>query len=155
MTATADGGLGDTGASTGCGDGVVTAGEGCDDHDVVPGDGCSVACAIEPGWRCTGEPSTCVRAMESCDAPATGPADEDADGLVDEDCGFYADTLHAVADIDVQFAIEPIGPAPLEVYLGTYESSTTGIMRASRPSVGARFEAPTPFETISLPIQMR
>lgn len=46
-----------------CGDGVVDTalfGEGCDDGELVPSDGCSTSCQIDPGWSCTGEPSSCT-----------------------------------------------------------------------------------------------
>jgi cysteine-rich repeat protein len=50
-----------------CGDGYVDersesciANERCDDQNHVSNDGCSASCAVEPGYRCTGEPSACV-----------------------------------------------------------------------------------------------
>lgn len=43
-----------------CGDGVVDGGEGCDDGNTVAGDGCGVSCAVESGYSCTGQPSTCT-----------------------------------------------------------------------------------------------
>ncbi|MBI4518975.1 MAG: right-handed parallel beta-helix repeat-containing protein [Deltaproteobacteria bacterium] len=50
---------------TGCGNGIVTAGETCDDGDwdyptLQNGDGCSTTCTVEPGWNCSGTPSTCT-----------------------------------------------------------------------------------------------
>jgi len=42
-----------------CGDGVVELGEPCDDGNANPNDGCSVACTVEPGYTCTGSPSSC------------------------------------------------------------------------------------------------
>ena len=42
-----------------CGDGTIDAGETCDDGNTTAGDGCSAACASEPGFTCSGEPSTC------------------------------------------------------------------------------------------------
>lgn len=73
-----------------CGDGVVTRSrchgknhgpfpphqpEECDDGNTLPGDGCSATCTIEPGWTCSGEPSSCgascgdglVTGSETCD----------------------------------------------------------------------------------------
>jgi cysteine-rich repeat protein len=44
---------------TPCGDGIVEPSETCDDGGSSPSDGCSAACAIEPGWTCSGNPSTC------------------------------------------------------------------------------------------------
>src|SRR5262249_54070249 len=42
-----------------CGDGEVI-GEACDDGNTTGGDGCSAGCTVEPGYACTGSPSTCV-----------------------------------------------------------------------------------------------
>jgi fibro-slime domain-containing protein len=59
-----------------CGDGVVGPTEACDDGNASDGDGCSARCKFEPGFQCTGEPSTCSPATcgnhmqegsESCD----------------------------------------------------------------------------------------
>src|SRR5690606_31473708 len=46
----------------GCGDGTLdrARGETCDDRNAEDGDGCSPVCSIEPGFSCTGEPSTCA-----------------------------------------------------------------------------------------------
>lgn len=38
----------------------VQQGETCDDGDAEGGDGCSPNCQQEPGFQCTGSPSTCV-----------------------------------------------------------------------------------------------
>ncbi len=49
------------GAPLSCGDGKVRLGvEGCDDGGLDDGDGCSADCAVEPGFACNGEPSSCV-----------------------------------------------------------------------------------------------
>src|SRR5262249_56578058 len=42
-----------------CGDGEVI-GEACDDGNTTGGDGCSAGCTVEPGYACTGSPSTCA-----------------------------------------------------------------------------------------------
>jgi cysteine-rich repeat protein len=42
-----------------CGDADSEPGEACDDGGNVSGDGCSPTCEIEPGWTCSGDPSTC------------------------------------------------------------------------------------------------
>jgi cysteine-rich repeat protein len=49
----------DTGPVPDCGDGLVTGDEGCDDANTVDGDGCSSACALEEGWQCNDQPSSC------------------------------------------------------------------------------------------------
>lgn len=43
-----------------CGDGIAAGSEACDDRNLMDGDGCSSVCAVEAGWSCTGEPSTCA-----------------------------------------------------------------------------------------------
>lgn len=48
------------GPSATCGDGAIGAGEGCDDGNTAAGDGCSAVCALEVGFTCAGEPSTCT-----------------------------------------------------------------------------------------------
>ncbi|MCC6723915.1 MAG: DUF4215 domain-containing protein [Saprospiraceae bacterium] len=58
-----------------CGNGTVEIFEGCDDGDTMDGDGCSAVCEVEPGYGCTGEPSTCtttcgdgiIAGTEECD----------------------------------------------------------------------------------------
>ena len=47
--------------ATQCGDGVVDTGEACDDGNAATGDGCDAACAIEPGFTCTGTLSVCTQ----------------------------------------------------------------------------------------------
>ncbi len=43
-----------------CGDGSVAPTEDCDDANLRAGDGCSPTCEIEPGFSCSGAPSSCV-----------------------------------------------------------------------------------------------
>jgi cysteine-rich repeat protein len=43
----------------GCGDSAADPGEGCDDGNLRGGDGCSSVCQVEPGFVCTGTPSSC------------------------------------------------------------------------------------------------
>ncbi len=67
-----------------CGDGVVALPETCDDGNTLAGDGCSSTCMVEPGFQCTGTPSTCTatvcgngvkEAGEGCDDGNTLPFD--------------------------------------------------------------------------------
>lgn len=48
-----------------CGNGELDGDEECDDENGDPDDGC-VACAVEPGWSCMDEPSTCME-VDDCD----------------------------------------------------------------------------------------
>lgn len=43
-----------------CGNGALNPAEACDDGNFTPGDGCDATCRIEPGFDCTGEPSSCT-----------------------------------------------------------------------------------------------
>ena len=53
--------------SVNCGDGLrVSRLEGCDDGNTLSGDGCSSACAIEPGFACTGGTLTSSTCAEIC-----------------------------------------------------------------------------------------
>lgn len=66
-----------------CGDGV-TDGHDCDDGNPTTGDGChGMACTVETGWTCAGEPSACspicgdglVLGAETCDDGGTSGGD--------------------------------------------------------------------------------
>lgn len=65
-----------------CGNGVIEGVEQCDDGNPTGADGCSATCQVEPGWRCTGLPSSCERlcgngaidAGEQCDGVDLGGA---------------------------------------------------------------------------------
>lgn len=67
-----------------CGNGVLEDGEACDDGGEADQDGCSVACEVELGYECAGEPSAC----RSCDGEvgarrckvAGGPFERGPDG---------------------------------------------------------------------------
>lgn len=54
-----------------CGDGVVTGLETCDDGNELSRDGCSATCNIEAGYSCSGTPSVCTLAPDSCDTRGT------------------------------------------------------------------------------------
>ncbi len=79
---------------------------------------------------------------ETCVATPSGPADEDLDGRVDEGCPFFVDTTSALLDFDVPFAVEPIGPGALELYLSVYEDRVPAIMRSTRATTSDRFSQP-------------
>ncbi len=51
-----------------CGDALINnVDEECDDGNADPGDGCDSSCVVEPGWECSGEPSTCVESDPNLD----------------------------------------------------------------------------------------
>ncbi len=81
-----------------CGDGVLASGEACDDGNDSDGDGCTTACAVEEGYTCGGEPSTCATSCgdgvtsgdEACDDGNTVDGDGCNAGCGEEhgfDCG--------------------------------------------------------------------
>ncbi len=43
-----------------CGDGALDGADVCDDGNLTSGDGCSDVCAVEAGYACDGEPSSCL-----------------------------------------------------------------------------------------------
>ena len=73
------------GVTSRCGDGRTDAanGEACDDGGTTSGNGCSATCTVEPGYACTGTPSTCAvvcgdgirTAPETCDDGFTQAGD--------------------------------------------------------------------------------
>jgi cysteine-rich repeat protein len=79
-----------------CGDGALNIGEACDDGNTTDGDGCDATCDPEPGYECTGDPTTCISICgdgtlasdEVCDDSNTTSGDGcSADCLSDETCG--------------------------------------------------------------------
>jgi cysteine-rich repeat protein len=65
------GAAGDSSGET-CGDGVLDDGESCDDRNRDGGDGCNSVCAVEHGYRCSGEPSECTLAPRPSCRTMTG-----------------------------------------------------------------------------------
>lgn len=57
-----------------CGNGVVEGNEECDDGDLQDNDGCSSLCKVEPGWKCSGHPSSCVKGSGGGSTPTPTPA---------------------------------------------------------------------------------
>lgn len=49
-----------------CGNGTIDSGETCDDANGNGGDGCSASCTVEPGYFCSGTPSTCALPEVNC-----------------------------------------------------------------------------------------
>ncbi|NOK08370.1 DUF4215 domain-containing protein [Corallococcus exercitus] len=60
-----------------CGDGAISPREECDDGNAKSGDGCSATCGIEPGYGCTGAPSTCA---QTCGNGNLNPGEQCDDG---------------------------------------------------------------------------
>ncbi len=80
-----------------CGDGVVAGAGECDDGNVLPGDGCSEICAIEPGWLCSGQPSSCELDTDGDGLGNSSDPDDDNDGVAD---GSDVDSLNPDLCID-------------------------------------------------------
>jgi cysteine-rich repeat protein len=80
---------GGTGGSTAsCGDGQLDPGEACDDGNPLAGDGCSADCHVEPGFTCTGSPSTCAT---TCGDGVAGGTEQCDDGNATPGDGCSAD----------------------------------------------------------------
>ncbi|MEE3330813.1 MAG: DUF4215 domain-containing protein, partial [Myxococcota bacterium] len=62
---------------------LIVGAEACDDSGTTPGDGCDAVCAVESGFLCSGEPSSCdgicgdglIRGSETCDDLGTSAGD--------------------------------------------------------------------------------
>jgi len=81
-----------------CGDGAMDGSEGCDDGNINPGDGCSAICAVETGYTCIGEPSTCKRNNGvPCSSGSQCSSDHCADGYCcDTACDGSCDVCSAI-----------------------------------------------------------
>jgi cysteine-rich repeat protein len=108
------GGMGGEGGMTPtaeCGNGEIEAGEECDDDGVIDGNGCDSDCQEEPGWTCSGEPSTCTAALcgdrIQAGAEACDDGNSSACGTCTAGCG--ADVVSAAAT----GRIDPGGAADL------------------------------------------
>lgn len=71
-----------------CGDGFILGLEACDDGNDDDGDGCSALCAVEAGWTCNGEPTTCTPicgdGLVVGDEPCDDDNPDDTDGCTTE-----------------------------------------------------------------------
>lgn len=95
-----------------CGDGLLRAPESCDDGNTTPGNGCSATCTVEPGFSCSGEPSTCRRLYypeaepNDATASANGPFPEPLPirGSISSstDVDLFRFTLTATADVKLE-----------------------------------------------------
>jgi cysteine-rich repeat protein len=93
-----------------CGDGLVSSPETCDDGNTSYDDGCSDGCEIEPGWSCTGQPSTCtticgdgsVVGDEQCDDGDTDETDGCTTSCID---GVRCNALELPGG--ARFAVDP------------------------------------------------
>lgn len=78
-----------------CGDSRVTGMETCDDTGTADGDGCSATCAVEAGWECTGQPSTCH--------PSCGDSTADPGELCDDGNTLDLDGCSATCTVEPGF----------------------------------------------------
>jgi cysteine-rich repeat protein len=101
-----------------CGDGVIAGGEACDDANTASSDGCSASCEIEPGYECSGAPSTCALACgdgvpddafgETCDDGGIATGDGCSASCAFE-AGFYCAGLPSVCT-SVMCGDSTVGP---------------------------------------------
>ncbi len=89
-----------------CGNGIIEGAEKCDDQNVVNGDGCSNICQVEGGWKCSGQPSKCLRfkvgsivGENQLKFQCSDELDNDNDGAIDYphdfSCGSFFDNDEA------------------------------------------------------------
>jgi len=71
--------------NTVCGNGQIEVGETCDDGNDSSADGCSSSCSIEPGYQCTGTPSTCTTACGNSQIDA-GEGCDDGNSTAGDGC---------------------------------------------------------------------
>ena len=65
---------------------LVKGFETCDDGNTAGGDGCSESCKIEPGFDCTGSPSTCKPTVCGNQVKETGETCDDGNALPYDGC---------------------------------------------------------------------
>lgn len=126
-----DAGLEDGGADAGlpdagplCGDGVVAPGEACDDGALVNDDGCSDRCQVEPGFRCSGQPSHC--ALKRC-----GDGSRDLNEACDDGNNTSGDGCSADCALEgVMDEVEPNGTLA-EARLAPVELTGPAVLRGS------------------------
>ncbi len=113
-----------------CGDGLLDAGEACDDGNEASGDGCLPGCDVEPGFACSGEPSSCG---------PTGTALSVAEaftmtGGVSPAAPLFFQPFVADEGRDLEVVVFPLSPG-LEVNV-TLLSSTTQTLETGEPDAG-------------------
>ncbi len=133
------------------GPGLIAFGGDCDDLDPdvrecpdagLPGPDAAASDAPSqdggPGDTAEHDAGTDAAVLEDCAPSASGPADEDADGAIDEGCPFFFDTAHGFLDIAPEYSTEPIGDPPLLVVM----SGPDGVWASSRPTLLDPFARP-------------
>ncbi len=83
-----------------CGDGVLNGADACDDGGAVSGDGCSAACAVEPGWTCTGMPLSVCKTTCGDGVVLGGELCDDGNTAADDGCspGCLVEAYHQCTD---------------------------------------------------------
>jgi cysteine-rich repeat protein len=90
-----------------CGDGAITEHEACDDGNPTSGDGCSADCEVEPGFACTGTPSTC-RGICGDGVIVAGEACDDGNAASHDGCSAACEVEHGFACAGAPSACQPI-----------------------------------------------
>lgn len=102
------------GMPTACGNGLIEVSEDCDDGNTIDGDGCT-GCAVDIGYACTGEPSTCaikppIEVQTGISIGITDTANHYNGTLASMDCLTLAvgstDSPQIVQDIKLQVGID-------------------------------------------------
>jgi cysteine-rich repeat protein len=100
-----------------CGDGAIASDEACDDGNTDPLDGCSASCAVEAGWTCAEEPSTC-----SGESLCPGlPTNVDLSAAPLASCAaFLAEGYHSSG----LYALDPDGAGGADAFLAPCDMAT-------------------------------
>jgi cysteine-rich repeat protein len=144
-TSSGMGGMGEGGGQGGdgalgvvCGDGMIVGNEMCDDGNANAGDGCA-GCNIEPGWLCSGQPSTCQQIMptttQASGLPLSIPDDGYNGTMASGACGtFNVSTMFtSIQYVRVTIAASHTWVGDLVIKLRSPANTTTTLM--SRPGL--------------------
>ncbi len=85
---------------------------------------------------------------EACAATAAGPIDEDGDGLTDEGCEYFVDTVHSIYGLDFHNQAEPIGERAESLIVSgpTFVNGVPAfaLFHATRANMNAAYSEPRP-----------
>ena len=120
-----------------CGDACLDGEEACDDGNTTGNDGCAGTCALEPGWFCDGEPSSCATVCGDAVAAGSEVCDDGNDNPADT-CA----TCRAVGwQLDDGAAALPPGPPGATLDVRTAEHCVVACVDGGCTTVGTCGEA--------------
>lgn len=121
-----------------CGDGALGAGEACDDGGTSSGDGCSAACAVESGFGCGGEPSTCspipgalIPVAATADLVSLSPQAPLSFVFFDGEAGERADIVVTALAQGLSPTASLLSPTQQQVAIASADPGDPGLQRIS------------------------